>query len=1543
MATKDDAMYRGNSHKNGGIDVVVDGEKPIEVEGNEYKICRAAYNSPEVISRTGTNKQVLDFIHGEFSCSFEQGKADSGDFILCKLVVLDTTTKKREGTVKQILDEMQAEKNCRISNQNQQTMQTLEKGGQANVEAVIKTTEDAAPDKIQQAIEKIASTREWFNHLLIKFLPTIKRVAPANSTIFARTKTTQSILNKLVEKRMIDSECPKRGLTDLIGFTIAVNSFDELKEVRKDIEGGALGEVVETEDMYETPKGGYRAIHFIIWLQTENGRIPVEVQLKTRRMKSLNELSHEPYKRKLLNTARMNELAALALKADEGDFAAQTKWKEVIADEEAVEKSLYTNQYAFGGRLHAPNEMNVTEELIAPDLPIPLTYEMDFHKPQILESAFIEILRNNGASHIISSDELNGVYFSYLGKRFFVFDNEVEFKLDCLNPSVYIEQIDKGSSVKDIVADIISVANSFVNNPQSFTAEISPREEGATSDSNFASTSIKEGNITNGLRSKIWQAIHQIKNADEKFALGGGVENEMSQEDFEEWLGVPQSRKIKVHGSPLAGLGNGLVYGVISQNDEVAWFVPVFPNGELNFMETGIPQYKSDLLNAVNNFLAGKPNGIELLPLNAEQVKDDSDKHYTKAVYVPKHESQKFKLQLQKVGLSWDSFDETERFDNIVFGFTKSQMDKIKDFVNEYAVEITEYEIGGILEHEELMSFTTLKDYPYFFKKYSDGKTQSSWLKPLQQYFIKSKSHLFAERKKENPDAEKLTFLKKQVSVLEPHMTDFDKEIVAKGYADGGLIPSRGAETKFGKAVTQFRKPYAVVSVDISKKSDDWIDKLTDQVLLGGFELYVGNNHAFIISENGSVDAVYQKVNMVRETENHNYRQAYCITDKDIVVSADDVEHTEHDQHYFGNGGKITATKAKQILSDGTAHGHPLTAKQKRYFGWIAGGRKEYGSGGSIEEVEPLEMTEDDCSITSNGFKYSVACGGKFINEFDEMTDALKAVEDWKEENKWYCTTWFVSDHGNAWMIDEEGNEIKYAHGGGVQYESTKRTNNSPLLEYVNFYNGSHINLVRLIKPFKNGYSYGISVSSIEEGQKVFLFKNLKDAENSFNERVSKQEAISAIVKRGKLLQNYEAGGTIQDREGNFTVTYCMTDEGYVNKEYKYKHFTNWKPAYEYAQLISADGAFLSQLSDDNDSGANSSVYFFAGKQIDGADAFVKGGEIGTGKNKFLCRFRGKEVFVWANGAYQAQEEAAKYFKAKKSYEISTRLVEEGGKQVIQDFMFSKGGNISLSASSYKNDFELNKAIERLIDQKNSDKPEDYTSDEKRFISLYSGMGGLEKQGATGKGLLWEYFTPDAIVQKMWALAYKNGFKGGNVLEPSAGVGAFIKYAGENCHVEGFEINKYSYTICRILFPAAKIYHQAFEQRFIENNDTVRGKVFNSTKYSQVGYDLIIGNPPYGDFTGKWAGMGEQQYTKAQTYVEYFITRGLDLVVSGGLLIYIVGVEVANGGKPFLAQGMTKAKEAIAEKAEILEAYRLPNGVFDRTDVVTDIIVLRKK
>jgi hypothetical protein len=260
---------------------------------------------------------------------------------------------------------------------------------------------------------------------------------------------------------------------------------------------------------------------------------------------------------------------------------------------------------------------------------------------------------------------------------------------------------------------------------------------------------------------------------------------------------------------------------------------------------------------------------------------------------------------------------------------------------------------------------------------------------------------------------------------------------------------------------------------------------------------------------------------------------------------------------------------------------------------------------------------------------------------------------------------------------------------------------------------------------------------------------------------------------------------------------------------------------------------------------------------------------------------------------------------------------------------------------NYSNQYELNKAIEELLDQK-GEASTNYTSDEKNFIRKYSGYGGLDKYGTTGKGGLFEYYTPKMIIEKMWALAYKFGYNNGSVLEPSVATGEFLQFAKEGTRIVGYEINKYSAMICKILYPLANIILQPFEQLFIRNNWTMKDNIDSLEKF-----DLVIGNPPYGDFSivasRYMTGMGEKDHTKAKNYVEYFIRRGMDLLKKDGLLIFIVGAQLKNGGTLFLDSGPSPVKEYLNEQCDFLDAYRLPDSVFERTGVTSEIIVLKKK
>lgn len=246
----------------------------------------------------------------------------------------------------------------------------------------------------------------------------------------------------------------------------------------------------------------------------------------------------------------------------------------------------------------------------------------------------------------------------------------------------------------------------------------------------------------------------------------------------------------------------------------------------------------------------------------------------------------------------------------------------------------------------------------------------------------------------------------------------------------------------------------------------------------------------------------------------------------------------------------------------------------------------------------------------------------------------------------------------------------------------------------------------------------------------------------------------------------------------------------------------------------------------------------------------------------------------------------------------------------------------------YKNQHELNKAIEDYI---NNEEYRKYAGSVntpqavKDWLKKYAGAGGLEKQGAEGKGLLSEYYTPQNIVDKMWDLTaqYVNT-DGAKVLEPSVGIGRFLENAPKNTSFDVVEMNPVSARITKILYPNANVQVGQFQERFIKDNKPV--------KSVNPEYDIVIGNPPYGEYSGLYKGMGEGKgYTRTEAY---FINRGLDSLKENGIMTFIV---------PSSFLDSAKGKLEIANKAQLLDAYRLPENMFDTTSIGTDIIVLRKQ
>jgi ppGpp synthetase/RelA/SpoT-type nucleotidyltranferase len=187
--------------------------------------------------------------------------------------------------------------------------------------------------KLSTAVNNVIRVKDKMDVELDEFIGKLQKTAPNDSKIYGRTKTPYSILNKLVSTRLLDQ---KRGLQDLVGTTVAFNNFDDLVKFKKRVEKGMFGKVVEFKDYYENPNDGYRAYHFIV----EQNGTPIELQLKTDRMKQVNVLSHDAYKNKDLDVDYLLYLTTIANEADKGNAASKAEFERVMSDRVAVKKKL---------------------------------------------------------------------------------------------------------------------------------------------------------------------------------------------------------------------------------------------------------------------------------------------------------------------------------------------------------------------------------------------------------------------------------------------------------------------------------------------------------------------------------------------------------------------------------------------------------------------------------------------------------------------------------------------------------------------------------------------------------------------------------------------------------------------------------------------------------------------------------------------------------------------------------------------------------------------------------------------------------------------------------------------------------------------------------------------------------------------------------------------------------------------------------------------------------------------------------------------------
>jgi len=189
-------------------------------------------------------------------------------------------------------------------------------------------TEGIEEVRLADEIGTLIDTRQDYVEVKKAMMAFLKEMGGPQSKVLGRVKSPFSMINKLRRKRL-------GSLTDIAATMVVLPDYEKVLEVVTGIEGSGA-KVLDVDDYYANPNQGYRAFHFILELDG----MPVEVQVKTARMKEIGDASHHPYKVGRLNAQMMDELTSFAHQADQGDRAVAADLDKILSDPAALEEML---------------------------------------------------------------------------------------------------------------------------------------------------------------------------------------------------------------------------------------------------------------------------------------------------------------------------------------------------------------------------------------------------------------------------------------------------------------------------------------------------------------------------------------------------------------------------------------------------------------------------------------------------------------------------------------------------------------------------------------------------------------------------------------------------------------------------------------------------------------------------------------------------------------------------------------------------------------------------------------------------------------------------------------------------------------------------------------------------------------------------------------------------------------------------------------------------------------------------------------------------
>ena len=271
--------------------------------------------------------------------------------------------------------------------------------------------------------------------------------------------------------------------------------------------------------------------------------------------------------------------------------------------------------------------------------------------------------------------------------------------------------------------------------------------------------------------------------------------------------------------------------------------------------------------------------------------------------------------------------------------------------------------------------------------------------------------------------------------------------------------------------------------------------------------------------------------------------------------------------------------------------------------------------------------------------------------------------------------------------------------------------------------------------------------------------------------------------------------------------------------------------------------------------------------------------------------------------------------------------------------------NDNLGIGTPKEKFQRNIEAIRLLEQIESEHR--YANpQEQDILSQYVGWGGLsdafdesktnwateyqelkkllspEEYRMARESTLNAHYTSPAIIRSMYEVIERMGFKKGNILEPSMGIGNFFGMMPESMkesRLYGVELDSITGRIARLLYPKADIQIKGFEK----------------TDYPNDFFDIAIGNVPFGQYK-----VLDHAYEKNNFLIhDYFFAKTLDKVRPGGVVAFITSKGTMDKASP-------EVRRYLAQRANLLGAVRLPNTAFKAnagTEVTSDILFFQKR